>query len=241
MYVDPQRGGLRPPARGRDRRRSCSATASSSSSPPTTRERGGRPTRILLVRHGQSTWNADGRWQGQADPPLSPLGEAQAPRASSSPELDGVDALVDAPTSSGRARTAELLAAGRGTVALEPRLRERHAGEWEGLTRAEIEAGWPGFLAEHRRPAGWEDDDVLLERALAAIADIAAAFPGRSRGRRHPRRCDPGRRTALRAPTTSRSRTSADAGSRSRTTTPSGSGERVLLVDVGQVTVPGQI
>ena len=35
-------------------------------------------TRLLLVRHGQSTWNADGRWQGQADPPLSPLGRDQA-------------------------------------------------------------------------------------------------------------------------------------------------------------------
>ena len=36
---------------------------------------------LLLVRHGQSTWNADGRWQGQADPPLSPLGERQAAAA----------------------------------------------------------------------------------------------------------------------------------------------------------------
>ncbi|MCB0988696.1 MAG: histidine phosphatase family protein, partial [Acidimicrobiales bacterium] len=35
-------------------------------------------TRILLVRHGESTWNADGRWQGQADPPLSDLGRSQA-------------------------------------------------------------------------------------------------------------------------------------------------------------------
>ena len=38
-------------------------------------------TRILLVRHGESTWNADGRWQGQADPPLSDLGRSQAAEA----------------------------------------------------------------------------------------------------------------------------------------------------------------
>jgi probable phosphoglycerate mutase len=133
---------------------------------------------VLLVRHGQSTWNAEGRWQGQADPPLSPLGEEQALAGASSSELRSVDAWWSSDLLRA-ARTAELLAAGRGVARVDPRLRERHAGEWEGLTRPEIDAGWPGFLVEHRRPAGWEDDEPLLERALVALVDIAAARPGR--------------------------------------------------------------
>src|SRR3546814_14677380 len=49
-------------------------------------------TRVLLVRHGQSEWNATGRWQGQADPPLTDLGRAQAHHAARS--LGVVDAIV---------------------------------------------------------------------------------------------------------------------------------------------------
>jgi probable phosphoglycerate mutase len=131
----------------------------------------------LLVRHGQSTWNAEGRWQGQADPPLSSLGEEQARSAAESPELQAIAGWWSSDLRRA-ARTGELVAAGRATPHVDPRLRERHAGEWEGLTRAEIDAGWPGFLAEHRRPAGWEDDEPLLERALVALADIAAGSPG---------------------------------------------------------------
>lgn len=140
--------------------------------------------RILLVRHGQSTWNAAGRWQGQADPPLSPVGEQQADAGAASAELAGVRAWWASDLH--RARdTATRLAAGRGPVHLDARLRERHAGAWEGLTRAEIERGWPGFLAGGRRPAGWEDDDLVTVRALDALllvagaaADVAAGADG---------------------------------------------------------------
>ncbi|MGH9026641.1 MAG: histidine phosphatase family protein, partial [Acidimicrobiia bacterium] len=132
-------------------------------------------TRLLLVRHGQSTWNADGRWQGQADPPLSPLGETQASVAAGSlPALDAIftSDLIRA------VRTAEILGAGAGlTPQLEPRLRERHAGEWTGLTRAEIEERWPGYLGDHRRPPGYEDDALLLARALEALDAVADALP----------------------------------------------------------------
>src|SRR4051812_40351680 len=59
--------------------------------PAATVERIMPSTRIALVRHGQSTWNAEGRWQGQADPPLSPLGEAQAAAAAGAcPVVDAV-------------------------------------------------------------------------------------------------------------------------------------------------------
>jgi broad specificity phosphatase PhoE len=132
--------------------------------------------RILLVRHGQSEWNADGRWQGQADPPLSELGEEQAVAAARA--LGMVDAIYASDLVRAH-HTAELVAAQLGAdVAVEPRLRERNAGEWEGRTRAEIDDGWPGYLETGKRPAGYEPDDSVLERVLAALDGIAAVHDG---------------------------------------------------------------
>jgi probable phosphoglycerate mutase len=131
--------------------------------------------RLLVVRHGESTWNADGRWQGQADPPLSPLGERQAEAAAA-----GIDEPVAAIWTSDlvRARrSAEIIAdrLGIGAPRIEARLRERDAGEWSGFTRAEIDDRWPGALAAGRRPSGWESDEQLAERTLAALRDIGGA------------------------------------------------------------------
>ncbi len=132
--------------------------------------------RILLVRHGQSVWNADGRWQGQADPPLSELGEQQAVAAARAIGL--VDAIYTSDLTRAR-HTAELVAAQLGSdVAVDARLRERDAGDWEGRTRAEIDEGWPGFLDSGRRPDGYEPDASVLARALAALTAIAASHDG---------------------------------------------------------------
>jgi broad specificity phosphatase PhoE len=135
-------------------------------------------SRILVVRHGQSTWNADGRWQGQADPPLSELGIAQAEAAARA--VDGVDVIWASDLERAR-HTASVLAATRGLeVVADARLREREAGEWTGLTRAEIEERYPGALAERRRPPGFEADGVLVVRALDALQELAAALAGRT-------------------------------------------------------------
>ena len=133
-------------------------------------------SRILLVRHGQSTWNADGRWQGQADPPLSDLGVAQALVASRS--LDDLDVVWASDLERAHV-TARHIAEPQGlAVVTDERLRERHAGEWTGLTRAQIDAQYPGFLAERRRPPGFEANDVLTVRALAALWELDAALDG---------------------------------------------------------------
>jgi broad specificity phosphatase PhoE len=136
-------------------------------------------TRIVVVRHGQSTWNADGRWQGQADPPLSALGEAQAQAAAEAcPEVDVVVAsdLVRAD------HTARIIAGHRGfgPVRPEPRLRETFVGEWMGLTRDEIEEAWPGWLAAERRPPGFETLAAVTQRATSALLDLHATYPGRT-------------------------------------------------------------
>src|ERR671917_2105987 len=102
-------------------------------------------TRVLLVRHGQSEWNAVGRWQGQADPPLSDVGRQQARSAARS--LGALDAIF-ASDLQRATETAMIIAAelGVGPVVVDPDLRERDAGEWSGLTRAEIEERYPGYL-----------------------------------------------------------------------------------------------
>lgn len=134
-------------------------------------------TRVLLLRHGQSEWNADGRWQGQADPALTELGRLQAQHASRA--LGAVDAIV-ASDLQRATDTAVIIseALGIGPVLVDPDLRERHAGEWQGLTRIEIDERWPGYLDDRRRPAGWEPDDELLARATAALVRIAELVPG---------------------------------------------------------------
>ena len=134
-------------------------------------------TRILLVRHGQSEWNAVGRWQGQADSPLSDQGRLQAREAARA--VGAVDA-VWASDLQRAVETATIIAGeiGVGPVVVDPALRERDAGEFSGLTRAEIEERFPGYLAAHRRPPGWEPDEHLLARALGALHRIAGEVPG---------------------------------------------------------------
>ncbi len=139
-------------------------------------------TRILVVRHGQSTWNAVRRWQGQADPPLSERGEAQASRAAiAAAEHGPFDAIVTS-TLQRAARTGEIIAEATGVAMAEPigALVERHAGEWQGLTRTEIEERFPGFLHDGRRPPGYESDASLVDRVAAALGDIAASHAGRT-------------------------------------------------------------
>ena len=145
-------------------------------------------SRVLFVRHGQSEWNALGRWQGQADPPLSELGRAQARAAAHS--LGAVDAIF-ASDLQRAAETAAIISAalGVGPVIVDPDLRERDAGEWSGLTRDEIHDRYPGYLPDDRhrafapdggkpkRPPGWEADEHLVERVLRAVQRIHTALP----------------------------------------------------------------
>ncbi|MCD9625365.1 histidine phosphatase family protein [Rhabdothermincola salaria] len=134
-------------------------------------------TQMLLVRHGQSEWNALGRWQGRADPPLTDLGRQQAFHASA--RIGSVDVVCASPLQ--RALdTARIISEqiGVGPVVVEADLAERDAGQWQGLTRAEIEDGWPGFLDTGRRPEGYEDQDTLVVRVHGALGRIAAEYEG---------------------------------------------------------------
>ncbi|NNE13162.1 MAG: histidine phosphatase family protein [Ilumatobacter sp.] len=139
---------------------------------------------ILLVRHGQSEWNAARRWQGRADSPLTALGRAQAAGAAEAlAATERVLGPVWASTSERARATAEIVAdrlgLGARTVTADERLCEAEAGEWQGLTPDEIEAAYPGFLVAHRRPPSFEPFDRVVARATAALGDVAdATSPG---------------------------------------------------------------
>jgi glucosyl-3-phosphoglycerate phosphatase len=136
-------------------------------------------TRLLLVRHGQSTWNVIGRWQGRADPPLSEAGEAQARAAAAA--LGPVDGMWSSDLIRAR-RTAELLAPRGVRVRLDSRLRERDVGAWTALTRHEIEARDPRWLEDGRRPEGWEPDAALVARAVPALQEVVEALGSEGTG-----------------------------------------------------------
>jgi broad specificity phosphatase PhoE len=130
---------------------------------------------ILVLRHGQSEWNAVRRWQGSADSPLTPLGREQAATTARLLALgrpwSGVWTSDLKRASETAAIIAEELALGEPVV--DPRLREADAGEWEGLTPDEIEVGWPGWLDDHRRPSSFESYVEVVARATAALLDVA--------------------------------------------------------------------
>lgn len=130
-----------------------------------------------MLRHGRTAWNAQRRFQGQLDPPLDDVGRVQAY------EVAGMVAALDPDllVSSDAARcmeTAQLIA---DICALdlhsEPRLRERHLGHWEGLTRGEVADTYPDEYADwvagrdvSRR--GGETREQVAARALAVVAEL---------------------------------------------------------------------
>jgi phosphoserine phosphatase len=100
-------------------------------------DRSATVTTLLLVRHGETDWNREGRWQGLSDTHLNDQGREQA--RSLALQADGVDVIYSSDLARAR-ETAEIVAEDLGLeVRLDERLRERGFGEWEGLNSDEIE------------------------------------------------------------------------------------------------------
>ncbi|HYB12258.1 MAG TPA: histidine phosphatase family protein [Myxococcota bacterium] len=135
---------------------------------------------MWIARHAESTWNAEGRWQGQADPPLSRRGQHQAKALAEHLTARGVHRLV-ASDLERAAQTARVAGLRLGVAPrLEPRLRERDVGTWSGCTHAEIARRFSDELARLRagdpelRPGGGESFRELEARVRAVFAEIAA-------------------------------------------------------------------
>ena len=125
-------------------------------------------TTLLLVRHGETDWNAERRWQGHADVPLNEHGRAQARDLAGRLATERVDAIYSSDL--GRAReTAEIVAARVGlSVVVDPDLREIDVGTREGLTGPEVDG----------RPWDGESKEAHTERTLRALLRIAERHPG---------------------------------------------------------------
>jgi len=140
-------------------------------------------TTIYTIRHGETPWNIEGRYQGQLDPPLTERGLQQAQSTAAQLAPLGFDAIYSSDLARAR-QTAEALAAEIGLpVQLDSRLREIHQGEWQGVLIRDIRRDWPDEIG------GWEDDpwnhyppggESLQQqqaRVFAAFDDIAARHP----------------------------------------------------------------
>lgn len=135
-------------------------------------------TTLVLIRHGQTDWNIAGRWQGQADVFLNPTGRHQAAEMARALAPTGIQAIY----SSDLSRAAETaLALARQTdlaVQFDPRLREIHQGEWQGLLVDEIQARYGRRFHERQNdplniaPPGGETVLQVQSRVLAAVQDI---------------------------------------------------------------------
>ena len=137
---------------------------------------------LLLLRHGQTTWNAERRWQGWAEAPLSPLGERQAADAAAHLRTAGLTRAASSDL--GRAhRTAEILAAelGLAGVEVDADLKERDVGAFSGRLTDDLILEFPeAFDPETRRAIsipGGEPDDVVWARASAALVRLVERHP----------------------------------------------------------------
>ncbi len=145
-----------------------------------------RPTRLCVVRHGETEWNAERRIQGQIDIGLNATGQRQAHAAGRWLKTAGISALY---ASDLRRAWDTALAIGAALQLLPvatPELRERRYGVFEGLTYAEAAARFPeGYAAFEGRNADYafengESLTVMYARVTGKLREIAALHPGQN-------------------------------------------------------------
>jgi broad specificity phosphatase PhoE len=128
-------------------------------------------TTLLLVRHGETDWNADGRLQGHTDRPLSDFGCRQAQQLAAELADEELEAIYSSDLARAR-ETAEIVGERLGLpVALDPDLREKDWGNWEGLTT--VERDRVEFVGE--------STEAHQERMLRALRRISERHPGDGR------------------------------------------------------------
>jgi broad specificity phosphatase PhoE len=151
-------------------------------------------TTLLLIRHGQTEWDLEGKYTGQVDVPLNETGRTQAERAAATVMRRPVDAIISSDLM--RALETATIIAGCGVsvsephdnrppvnVQTDPRLREINQGAWQGMRLDEIKQQFgPEFAAQEANPLdvaapGGETVREARERVLAAIQEVCQEFP----------------------------------------------------------------
>ncbi|NPV90466.1 MAG: alpha-ribazole phosphatase [Firmicutes bacterium] len=138
---------------------------------------------IWMVRHGETEWNHQSRYQGHTDVPLNEVGIIQSRQAAERLASEPITAVYSSDLTRART-TAEIIAASHGlTVRVKKGLRESNYGKWEGMTFKEIKAVYPGAIErwldnpQGSRPPDGESLWEVRERALAAVDEIRGENP----------------------------------------------------------------
>ena len=140
-------------------------------------------TVLTVIRHGQTPWNVEGRYQGQLDPPLNENGRRQAQDTARALAQANITAIYSSDLARAHQTAAALAQLTGLPVELDPRLREIHQGHWQGVLIDDIRARWPAQLHgwetdpwQHCPPGG-ETLPQLQARLLAAVNHITARHP----------------------------------------------------------------
>lgn len=149
------------------------------------------PAEIYLLRHGETEWNTEGRFQGHLDSQLTSKGIMQAKAAARRlvPVARTINAMFSSPL--GRAQQTTDILRSRASyppVQFDDRLQEVSVGSWDGLTHIDIDAQWPG-LFDGTSPFDWffrspdgEPYDVAAERVLAWLSGLDGTIIAVSHG-----------------------------------------------------------
>jgi broad specificity phosphatase PhoE len=145
-------------------------------------------TRLILIRHGETEWNVEGRYQGQADPPLNENGIQQAHALANKISSIHLDIIYSSPLKRAR-QTAEILIEYLEIpLILESRFMEIDQGEWQTKLRSEIESSYPDLFRRWETvpwevtPPNGEHLTQVQERVINAVKDIINRHPVQSVG-----------------------------------------------------------
>ena len=140
-------------------------------------------THLVLIRHGETDWNVEGRYQGQADPPLNAHGVAQSKELAEHLEIYGLDFLYSSPLKRA-AQTAQIVSERlRIPLYFDSRLMEIHQGDWQTRLRAEINELYPELFKRWESepwevsPPNGEFLHQVQDRVVAAVEEIKVKYP----------------------------------------------------------------
>jgi probable phosphoglycerate mutase len=140
-------------------------------------------THLYLIRHGQTDWNLEGRWQGHANVPLNENGRQQAAEIAQKLTSIGLAAIYSSDLQRAIDTAQAIAAATDLGVQIDPRLREIHQGKWQGMLAVDIEMRYGELLRQREddplsvAPPGGESVQQVRNRVIESIEEIRQRHP----------------------------------------------------------------
>lgn len=142
-------------------------------------------TRMLVIRHGQTTWGAEGKFAGREDVPLTPRGRRQASSAAQRLRRLAPVAVLTSPLQRCRLTAEAIAGAVDAEVLVRDELLDGTLGQWTGFTAEEIENRWPAEFTAWRSdpgatPPGGESFTAIRERVQPLLVEVLRRYRGRT-------------------------------------------------------------